>query len=182
VICAPASAASSPRYTRTARALHWLVAAGVLGALAFALSFDDLPLSPRKIHLINYHKWCGLTVLFAMVLRLAWRLRHAPPALPAALAGWERRAAHATHVLIYLLLFVTPLLGWWLSSAKGFPLKYLGIVPLPDLAGKDRSLAEAIEPFHLLAAWSLLGLAGLHVGAALKHQFVDRTDFLRRMV
>src|SRR5208337_1729843 len=38
------------RYTRTARLLHWLMASGIVTAVAVAISFDGLPLSPHKIH------------------------------------------------------------------------------------------------------------------------------------
>ena len=173
---------AADRYTRTARALHWLVALGIATAVAMALSFDGLPLSPHKIRLINFHKWAGLTVLWLAALRLAWRLRHRPPALPGQLPRWEQRAAHGAHALLYVLMFVTPLLGWWLSSAKGFPLRYLGLVPLPDLAAKDRAVAEMVQPLHALAAWSLVGLAAAHVAATLKHQVLDHVNLLRRMV
>jgi cytochrome b561 len=168
-------------YTRTARALHWLITVGIGAAVVLALSFDNMPLSPRKIHLINYHKWTGLTVLWLTAARIAWRMRHRPPQLPATLAAWERHAAQLMHVLLYALTVVTPLLGWWLSSAKGFPIKYLGLVPLPDLAAKDRAAAEFLQPLHMFAAWSLVGLVALHVAATLKHQVVDQVPLLRRM-
>jgi cytochrome b561 len=42
-------------------------------------------------------------------------------------------------------------------------------------------LAELLKPAHALAAWSLIGLVGLHVAAALKHQFIDKDGLLERM-
>jgi cytochrome b561 len=170
------------RYTLPARVLHGLGAAAILTAVALALSFDDLPLSPQKIRLINYHKWAGLTALWLVLLRLAWRIGHAPPPVPATIGTRERRIAQGAHAAIYLLMLVTPLIGWWLSTAKGFSLRYFGVIPLPDIGHKDRALAEQLQPVHMTAAWTLVGLAGLHIAAALKHQWFDRIPFLRRMV
>jgi cytochrome b561 len=82
---------------------------------------------------------------------------------------------------MYLLFFVTPLLGWAYSSAKGFPIVLFGVLPLPDLVGKDEALAHTLKEGHELAAWALVVLALLHVAAALKHQFIDRDGLMDRM-
>ncbi len=181
---APARSAAA-RYTLTAIALHWVLAAAILTAFFVGLYLEDLPFSPAKLKLINWHKWAGVTILALSVLRLLWRLMHRPPALPAriesAMPGWQRAAHHGTHHLMYLLFFAVPLLGWAYSSAKGFPIVWFGVLPLPDLVAPNPDLAEAIKPLHGLAAWGLIGLVVLHVGAALKHQFIDRDGLLERM-
>jgi cytochrome b561 len=82
---------------------------------------------------------------------------------------------------MYLLFFAVPLLGWAHSSAKGFPIVWFGVLPLPDLVAPNPELAERIKPLHGLSAWALIGLVGLHIGAALKHQFIDRDGLLTRM-
>ena len=173
------------RYTLTAILLHWVLALAILTAFGVGLYLDDLPFSPAKLKLINWHKWAGVTILLLSVLRLLWRLTHRPPALPAkiesAMPGWQRVAHHGTHHLMYLLFFAVPLLGWAYSSAKGFPIVWFGVLPLPDLVAPNPELAEAIQPLHGLAAWGLIGLVALHVGAALKHQFIDRDGLLERM-
>lgn len=170
------------RYTRTARLLHWFTALAIVAAFALARSFAGLQLSPHKIHLINYHKWTGLTVLWLAIVRAFWRVHHRPPQLPANLAPWERNVASATHTALYVLMAATPLLGWWLSSAMGFPLKYLGVIALPDLGPKDKTVAQWLEPVHVASAWTLLILALVHALAALRHQIIGRVDILRRII
>jgi cytochrome b561 len=183
----PSSPASSPvaRYTLTAIALHWVLAVAIITAFAVGLYLEDLPFSPAKLKLINWHKWAGVTILALSVLRLLWRLTHRPPALPAkiesAMPRWQRVAHHGTHHLMYLLFFAVPLLGWAHSSAKGFPIVWFGVLPLPDLVAPNPELAELIQPLHGLSAWALIGLVALHIGAALKHQFIDRDGLLTRM-
>ena len=175
-----------PRYNAVAMALHWLLALMIFGAFAIGVYMTDLPFSPQRLKLYNWHKWAGITFLMLTVLRLVWRVTHRPPALPEAvinaMPGWQTRAYHASHLLMYLLFFAVPLIGWAYSSAAGFPIVWFGQIPLPDLLPADKALAELIKPFHQLSAFCLMALAGLHVAAALKHQWIDRDGLLLRMM
>lgn len=182
---APDSTAAPARYTPVAMLLHWVLAVAILTAFSVGLYVEDLPFSPAKLKLVNWHKWAGVAILALSVLRLVWRVTHRPPALPArieqAMPAWQRAAHHGTHHLMYLLFFAVPLLGWAYSSAKGYPIVWFGVLPLPDFVSPDPALAESLKPLHALAAWGLIGLVGLHVAAALKHQFIDRDGLLDRM-
>jgi len=166
-------------------ALHWLLALLLLGLFSLGVYMTDLPFSPQRLKLYNWHKWAGISFLALSVLRLAWRVTHRPPALPdrivQAMPAWQTRAYHATHHLLYLLFFAVPVLGWAYSSAAGFPIVWFGVIPLPDLLSADKALAEVIKPLHKLAALALMGLVSLHIAAALKHQWVDRDGLLLRM-
>jgi cytochrome b561 len=177
--------ASAPRYSAVAMTLHWVLAVAILTAFGVGLYVEDLPFSPEKLKLLNWHKWAGVTILFLSVLRLVWRITHRPPELPAKvrshMPGWQMAAFHGTHHLMYLLFFVVPLVGWAYSSAKGFPIVWFGVWPLPDLVGKDEALAHTLKEAHELAAFALIGLVILHVAAALKHQLIDRDGLLDRM-
>jgi len=180
-----AQTTSIDRYSTTAIVLHWVLALAILSAFAVGVLVDDMPFSPLKIKVINWHKWAGVSILFLSVLRLVWRITHRPPALPAsieqAMPGWQRTAYHGTHHLMYLLFFAVPLLGWAYSSAKGYPIVWFGVLPLPDLLPVNKELAETLKEVHGAAAWGLIGLVALHVGAALKHQFIDKDGLLQRM-
>jgi len=175
-----------PRYTTVAIALHWLLALAILALFGLGLYMADLPFSPWRLKLYNWHKWAGVSILLLSVARVAWRMAHRPPALPAAVTrampGWQIQAHHATHHLMYALFFIVPLLGWAYSSAAGFPIVLFGQIPLPDFVGADKALAATIKPLHELSAWFLIALAALHVGAALKHQWFDRDGLLLRML
>lgn len=174
------------RYTPLAIALHWLMGLVILGMFAVGVFMTDLPISPLRLKLYNWHKWAGVTFLALAVLRLLWRLTHRPPCLPQAIAQamptWQLRAYHAAHLLMYVLFFVVPLIGWAYSSAAGFPIVWFGQIPLPDLLSPDKALAEMIKPLHELSALALVGLASLHIAAALKHHLIDRDGLLSRML
>jgi cytochrome b561 len=168
-------------YTRTAILLHWLVAALIVAGFGLGLYMVDLKLSPTKLKLYSWHKWVGVTIWLLVVVRLLWRGTHRPPALPA-MPGWQRAAAHAVHIALYVLLLAIPVSGWLFSSASGFPTVYLGVLQLPDLLGKDKALAETLKEVHETLNWTLFAIVVLHVVAAIKHHLVDRDPVLHRML
>jgi len=174
------SISTPSRYTTTAIALHWLLAVALVSSFSLGLYMADLPLSPQRLKLYNWHKWAGITILMLSFLRLMWRLTHRPPQ-DVSMAPWQQSAAHATHTLLYLLFFAVPLVGWAYSSAAGFPIVVYGVLPLPDFVPVDKALAEAIKPWHEGLAWAMAVLVLMHIAAALKHQFVDRDQLLARM-
>jgi len=173
--------APKSEYTTPAIALHWLLAMALAVSFSVGLYMADLPFSPQRLKLYNWHKWAGVTILALSIARLLWRLTHRPPAeLP--MPAWQARASHFTHSALYLLFFAVPLVGWAYSSAAGFPVVWFGVLPLPDFVPVDKSLADAIKPWHGALAWALAALAVLHVAGALKHQFIDRDGLLARML
>jgi cytochrome b561 len=174
------------RYGRTAMALHWVLGLAILGLFGVGLYMADLPFSPLRLKLYNWHKWAGISILMLSALRLIWRLSHRPPELPTrileSMPAWQRWAHHGTHHALYVLFFLVPLIGWAYSSAAGFPIVVFGVLPLPDFVPVDKALADWIKPFHELSAFALVGLAGLHIAAALKHQWIDKDGLLQRML
>jgi cytochrome b561 len=171
----------STTYTPVAKGLHWLMAVMIIGLLALGIYMHELPLSPQKLELYSWHKWAGVTVFLLVWLRLAWRVTHPAPALPATLSPQMRLAAHAGHAALYGLMVVIPLSGWLMSSAKGVQTVWFGVLPIPDLLGRDKALGELLQLVHKgLNILLMLTLAG-HLGAALWHHFVLKDDTLRRM-
>lgn len=170
------------RYTRTAVTLHWLVVLLIFAAFPLGLYMHDLPLSPHKLRMYSYHKWIGVTVFMFAVIRLYWRITHRPPALPESMPDWEKLAAYSTHYTFYFLLFAIPVSGWLMSSALGFQTVWFEVLPLPDLVGKDKHLADLLRGVHEALSYLMLGLVCAHIGASLKHHFIDRDDVLVRMI
>ena len=167
-------------YTRTAVALHWLLAAAILGSLAVGTYMVDLPFSPQRLKLYNWHKWAGVTILLLSAARLLWRLFNRPPA-DVPMSPLQRAAAHGVHMGLYLLFFAVPLVGWAYSSAAGLPIVLFGVLPLPDFVAKDAALADMIKPWHARLAWAMAALVLLHIAGAFKHHFLDRDGLIRRM-
>ncbi len=70
------------KYHPVAVLLHWLLAAVLIGLFAVGLYMVDLPFSPQRLKLYNWHKWAGVVVLTLSLLRLLWLLAKRPPAWP----------------------------------------------------------------------------------------------------
>jgi cytochrome b561 len=168
------------RYHPVSIAFHWVLALAIISSFAMGVYMSDLPMSPARLKLYNYHKWAGITILALSALRLLWRLTHRPPAdLP--MPGWQARIAHATHFALYVLFFAVPLVGWAYSSAAGFPIVVFGVLPLPDFVSPDKALAEVLKATHRNLAFLMSFLVIGHIAGALKHQLIDRDGLLARM-
>jgi len=169
-----------PRYSGTAVGLHWIIAALVICSFTLGWIMTDLEVSPLKLRMFNWHKWVGVTILLLVIFRLVWRLTHRPPVmLP--MPAWQRIAAKTLHAVLYVLLLLQPLSGWVYSNAAGYPIVYLGLIPLPTLVAKNKQVADVLMERHEFLGWCLLLIASLHILAALKHHFVDGDATLKRM-
>jgi len=140
-----------------------------------------LKLSPLKLRLYSWHKWIGVTIFLLIVARLMWRAANAPPP-PITSPRWQQIAAVVNHWLLYVLLICIPLSGWLMSSAYGVRVVYFGVIPLPDLVGKNKELGDTLKALHEILAFTMLGLVTVHALAALKHHLLDRDAVLYRML
>ncbi len=172
---------SPARYGSIAQTLHWLVVALLVVQFTLARIADNMPLGPDKVGTLARHKSVGITILGLAMLRLAWRWFDPPPPLPSMLP-WQARAARISHAAFYAILFAMPLTGWMMSSASNYPVSWFSLVQLPDLVAPDPALKKLLHEVHETISKILIALAGLHLLAALKHQFLDRNGLLFRML
>ena len=164
---------------------HWLIAAVLITAFVLVLSVDDTPgFTPEKLKLMNWHKWAGISVLALTSFRIVTRFIYPAPPLGAdvRMPLWQKRIHQFTLFAMLALCLAIPLLGWTMSSAKGFPVVWFGVIALPDLVAKDKALGENLAQLHVILAWSLAALVGLHTAASLKHRFIDKDSVLKRML
>ena len=169
-------------YGRIAKGLHWLMALMIIGLLAVGLYMTGMENSSDKFRLYGLHKATGIMVLVLVCFRLFWRFVHTPPPLPPHMKWVERMAAHSSHAVLYIIMFVLPLSGWAMSSAAGFPVSVYGFFTLPNLIAPNKELVDLLKEVHELIAYGLIGLIGLHMSAALFHHFYHKDDVLTRMV
>ncbi len=168
-------------YTFIQKALHWLIALTVLGALGVGAALDWLGNGALKNQLYALHKATGILILGLMLLRLAARFIFGAPPLPAHVPGWQRKASSATHFLLYALLLAMPVVGWAATSAFPAPLPFFGLFDVPPLIGKDRELSKQLFEIHEIMGKAIFALLILHIGAALQHALIKKDGVLRRM-
>ncbi len=192
------------RYTRVAIALHWAMAAMILFNLGLGFFMEGLPM-PYRFVVIFLHISAGMTLLVLTVVRVAWRLTHRPPPFPAGLAPWERISAHVVHFGLYGAMVAMPLIGWsiisanppadaaWLKAPARPAMKLWGVIPTPRITPlvelgrteeggvRQKILHDRFVGWHAVGGYLMIGLLLLHVGGALKHEFIDRHAELARM-
>jgi len=164
------------------RVLHWLMAVMILAMLFIGL-FMASSVGPNYHLLVTLHRPLGIAILVLAILRLGNRLRSSVPPLPNDLPRLLRRAATASHILLYGLMIALPLVGWGMLSAGGFPIPLWGqSVLLPPILPHNPVLWSWLRFAHSILAFVLFGLVLAHIGAALFHGLTRRDGVLRTMV
>ncbi|MDG1285974.1 MAG: cytochrome b [Rickettsiales bacterium] len=168
------------RYNKIAIGFHWIVALIMIGLLALGLIMVDMP-KPDKYVFYGWHKAFGIIVLGLVTLRLIWRIMRKPPELPQNTLKMHKIAAHVTHIVLYVLMFAMPLIGWTMSSAGGHPVSVFGL-KIPAIVGKDKELGSLMHDLHEWGSWALIAVIMLHLGASLYHHFILKDGILLRML
>ena len=174
--------AASSGYTSTAKFLHWLIVVLLIAQFIAAWTMPHIGRNTPVTTLISIHFSIGIVIIAVVVVRLFWRATHGEPAPLDGLPPWQVQSARAVHWLLYILLFVVPILGWINASWRGMPIVMFG-VELPKLVGTRAAGFGWTGDIHsLLANYVMLTLVGLHVLAGLYHYFIRRDRVLQRML
>jgi cytochrome b561 len=168
-------------YGGVAKTLHWLVVCLLVLQFPLGWTMPGVAGGQMPESLVRFHLSIGVTILGAMLLRLAWRLSHPPPSA-GELPAWQRCAAGAVHGLLYAVLLAAPAAGWAAASSRGWPIVLFGVFPLPRLPGTGSKLAPVAATAHKYLVSVLLGLIGVHILAVLYHAVVRRDDVVKRML
>lgn len=170
------------RYSKLSITLHWLIALLIIAAFMLGYYMTGLQFSMSKLKLFSWHKWLGITVLGLVAIRLINRLFQTAPPYPESMEKWEKVAAKAVHLALYFFMFAVPLSGYFYTYAAGFPVVYLGLVELPAPIAPDPLLKVQLKTLHETLTTGMLMLIALHIGAALKHHFIDKDGITNRML
>jgi cytochrome b561 len=167
------------RYHPRLVALHWVMAALIIAALALgALVMVKIPnTDPMKLEALRSHMSGGILILILMLVRLFVRMRTRHPAPATAGHPLLDRIAWASHRMFYIAVFGMAGSGLFIAVQAGL----FGIV-----FGGHGSLPSDLWVFpmrtvHYAFSRLLMALIALHVVAALFHALVLRDGLLRRM-
>jgi cytochrome b561 len=167
-----------------ARGFHWIIGLTIIGMLAFGWWMNHIPARPDRFFYRSIHADIGYLLLVLIALRLVWRAINPTPALPADTPRWSRIAAATSHGALYLIPLVVIMLGWAHSGARpqGDYGSFFGLFHVPQFTSPDKATADAFEDRHIYAAYVLLALIVIHLGAAAWHHFIKRDRVAARMV
>lgn len=169
-------------YGAVARLFHWLTVTLLLIIMPLGLVMGGLPRGALQNTAFITHELLGLTVLALTLLRFAWRLTHPVPPPSSDLSSIEVLASSSVHWLLYLVLIVMPLMGYFFLAFSGIDLHYFGLLRVPEPVTPDKETGKFFLAVHASLQWAVYGLALMHIGAALHHYFMRRNDVLQRIL
>ncbi|MBX9739479.1 MAG: cytochrome b [Beijerinckiaceae bacterium] len=169
-------------YSAASKWLHWLTAACIFFLIPSGLSLEHLPEGVIQNTFYDLHRSFGFVVLCLAILRVGVRLYYGAPAAYAGLTPFERIASQAAHMALYVLIFVTPMLGWAATSAYPVTVSVFWLFNLPMIAPANEDLFKTLILGHKIAAFTMAGVLAAHIGGALMHGFIKRDGVLARML
>lgn len=169
-------------YDGTAKFFHWLTVALLSAQYALGWIMPDIRRGMQPESLMNLHMSLGMLICAVVILRILWRAVHGTPEPELGSPGWQHAGASTVHWLLYLLVFLMIFTGWSFASMRGWTIVIFGLVRIPALFPQGSALGHDIGELHETVAWVLLAVAGVHVLAALAHQFLLRDGVMRRML
>ena len=173
-------------YSPILRFFHWLTVAfvAVLVVIGLTMTYRGNTLNiwdETTNQLYSTHKLVGFTLLWIVLVRIAYRFwRGAPPPEPS-LEPWQRFGALAVQYSMYVLLVLMPILGW--VGVSLYPaLDIFGLFSLPALTEPNQELANRVLYVHATLAFVLIALVIGHSAMALYHHFVRKDNVMWRML
>jgi cytochrome b561 len=167
------------RYGAGAIVFHWIMFLLVVGVGVLGLLHDAWPKRTQAFW-INMHAMLGLLLWLTLIARFWWRIRHPPPLLPSGVGELSRRVSVPVHWALYVLLFITPIVGVVTFIWHGRIFDF-GVFHLDFGVPSNRAVFRPTEDIHGYLAYAIFALAGLHAVAALRHHFFLRDGVLGRM-
>ena len=163
------------------RLLHWTMALGVIFMLALGNRLADLKPDLSTLYLYGLHKSVGLSILCLTIVRLIWH-RVSPPPLPIGpVSAWATRAARAAHAMIYILLIMIPISGWFASSATGIDVMLFDRWVLPPIAPVSALWEDRGFAVHGILTKALFAIISVHILGALIRE-INGDGTLTRMI
>lgn len=166
-------AVGAPKYSTAAIAIHWIVALCVFGLVPAGFLISRLDEGPLQETVSATHQSVGLLVLFLTLARLVLRAAGRMPPPHEALTPFERVASRVTHFSLYVLLIVSPIIGWLGVNAYGEDVSFFGLFKLPSLIAKNEEFSDQIFAVHLACGILIVLAVVAHIVAAFVHNVRD---------
>jgi cytochrome b561 len=163
--------------------LHWVIALAILFLLWLGWYMVELAYFDKWYNQsLALHKALGVLILALAPVLLTWKLISSSPESVSSVPACQRAAASIVHSVLISLMFLIPVSGYLISTSAGKPVSFFGLVELPAIVAKNTDLRDLAITAHFYLAYGIAALTLAHVGAALKHQLIDRDGTLARMI
>ena len=174
---------TSEHFGWVTKVLHWAIAISIIGLIWLGWYMVDLTYYDKWYNAsLSWHKSLGMLVLATALLKIGWQLYTPVPDTISALKSWEKIGAKLMHKALLVLMVLIPVTGYLISTSAGKVVDIFGWFEIPALVSKNKELRDLAITFHFYMGYGIGVLVLGHVGAALKHQFIDKDSTLTKML
>ncbi len=168
---------SKERYGLISIIFHWSMALIIIATFILGLNLKHNYQYYYEVLMI--HNSLGITILLLAIFRVAWKFMNIKPS-PLQNKKILMKVATTTHILFYILFFILPISGYFLTNLQGDVVVFFGI-NLPEILESNRDFKYYNHLIHDWLGNLLLVLFSLHVLGALFHHIVIKDNTLRRI-
>lgn len=163
--------------------LHWSIAILILGLIWLGWYMVDLTYYDKWYKdSLEYHKSLGMLVLGLAIIMLIWQWYSPLPNTMADLKPWEKISAKIMHYILITIMILLPITGYLISTSAGKPIQLFNWFEIPAIIDVNKELRDLVIEIHFYLAYATIFLVVGHAGAAIKHQFIDKHNTLKRML
>lgn len=177
---------SETAYGSVSKALHWIIALLIIGLIVVGFLMGEVDReNPLRRTLYSLHKSTGMLVLILAAFRVFWIFISKPPAIPAAVPAVMVKIHKSVVGLLYLLMLGMPLSGYFMSTFKGYAVKFYDLFSFPMIVEKSPETGKLFEQIHEIGAWVILVVVLLHLVGAIKSRIKGKgteADLLKRLL
>ena len=172
---------TNTQYGSVSKAFHWIMSASIISLVIAGFTMINLKNGDTKWQIYELHKATGMIILMLVPFRLIWRMSQTRPTLQM-LPKHEKTTAVLGQRTLYLIMFLMPLSGWFMSTAAGYAPSIFGLFTISAPIAETKANSDIFHSVHWYTAWSLSLMLVGHIGFALKNHIADKNMVLRRML
>ena len=163
--------------------LHWIVALSTFGLFVLGWYMVDLTYYDKLYNTLpEIHKSIGILLMVVFVFWVVWRKINLDPKPVESSSHFEIIAAKLVHLVLSGLIALILVSGYLIPTAEGVSISVFGWFEVPATITSIPEQEDLTGLIHKYLAYVIIALALLHAGAALKHQFINKDDTLKRML
>ena len=167
------------------RILHAVIGLGMIALIAVGIYMSET----ESFGLYGIHKSFGVLLFIFALTRVVWRFYKGWPTPLTNGPTYQLLAAKVTHWVLLLSTLLFPISGMMMSGGSGRGVFMFGIEVIAKnvdpQTGERVALSESAaglgSQIHEILMFVVITAIVLHVGGALKHQFIDKDGTLNRM-
>ena len=128
--------------------LHWILAGLLFVQFASGIRLSTLNFSATKLELIDTHQSIGSLIMILVFVRFFWRINNTKPSNKT-LPTFHSLISYITHMMVYLLLFSIPLLGFFYNWLSDLDIILFGVITIPNIILiENDEIADVLIEIH----------------------------------